>query len=58
MGICCCKHNDNFGDDFRDGDANGSRTNRNRILRRLNNDTATDGLVLEALSALRKLADK
>lgn len=58
MGICCCKNNDNFGEDHRDGESEGGRRPGRRILRRLDYDTATDGLVLEALSALRKLADK
>jgi len=56
MGICCCKPHDNFGEE-QNLEGDGRRPGR-RILRRLNYDTPTDGLVLEALSALRKLADK
>jgi hypothetical protein len=61
MGICCCKSHESFGEDHYDGEELSSPAGRpTRCGRKKAQDLVdtTDSLVLEALTALRKLADK
>lgn len=58
MGVCCCKPHDNLGQDHNDGGELNSPERRRYGRKRAQKIGGTDSLVLEALTALRKLADK